>query len=193
MEWEQEWEQEECRSSSAGSCGHLATLPCSFTQPGLFPCQQHIVVCLYSSTFSSSLCLSLTLSFPLPLSLSASQSVPLCSNMSLCHLHDDNVFIILTQFQPRRSQTRRETVQQQQQQQEEQGRGSGRGRGKLCSGQAWVPTSLLRWHRFSSHVGSSQPAACCMLYFSIFGACLVLFLLLPPLCACPCSSHLRCP
>lgn len=121
-------EQEESRSSSAGSCGHLATLPCSFTQPGLFPCQQHIVVCLYSSTFSSSLCLSLTLSFPLPLSLSASLFVPLCSNMSLCHLHDDNVFIILTQFQPRRSQTRRETVQQQQEEQ-----GPGQGKGKNCA------------------------------------------------------------
>lgn len=49
--------------------------------------------------------------------------------MSLCHLHDDNVFIILTQFQRRRSQTRRETVQQQQQQ-EEQGAGQGEWQGK---------------------------------------------------------------
>lgn len=101
-----------------------ATLPCSLTQPGLFLCQQHIVVCLYSSTFSPSLCLFLyfpsSLFLPVPAFLPFVLSVPLCSNMSLCHLHDDNVFIILTQFQPRRSQTRRETVQQQ----EEQGVGA---------------------------------------------------------------------
>lgn len=89
--------------NSRGSYGCLV-LPAPLSicwprpRPGLFLGQQHSCLFIFINSFSAAPNFSTASPSPLhppPLCLCA--TLP---GMSLCHLHDDNVFIILTQFQP---------------------------------------------------------------------------------------------